>query len=51
MHDRILYKDRGEAKWREEELSTDKGRAILETGLILRRYPKDTSFLSSLVLG
>ena len=51
MYDRILYKDHGEAKRREEELSTDEVRAILETGLILRRYPEDTLFPSYLVLG
>jgi len=41
MHERILYRGHGEAKRREEELSTDEVRAILEDGLILRRYPED----------
>jgi hypothetical protein len=51
MHDRILYKDHGEAKRREEELSTDEVRADLEDGLILRRHPEDDPFPSYLVLG
>ena len=44
-------RDHGEAKRREEELSTDEVRSILEAGRILRRYPEDTPFPSYLVLG
>jgi hypothetical protein len=51
MQDRILYRDHGEAKRREEELSTDEVRAILEDGLILRRYPEDDPFPSDFVPG
>jgi hypothetical protein len=51
MHDRVLYRDHGEERRREEVLSTADVRSILENGLELRRYPEDTPFESYLVLG
>lgn len=51
MYDRILYRDHGEAKRRDEGLSTEEVRTVLENGLVLRRYPEDQPFSSDLVLG
>ena len=51
MLDRIVYTDHGEEKRREEGLSTDDVRAVLERGLVLRRYPEDRPFPSRLCWG
>lgn len=51
MHQRILYRDHGEEKRREEDVSLDEVRSVLRNGLVLRRYPEDNPFESYLVLG